>query len=178
MVAREIVAGTTLPEAGANRIYLWAPRVEESGDLDIFVSLAYAFDDSLDSHDQLNRRIVEEAAELLSRSRPRTWIELQAADDRSPLTRRYTSDSVRVDVTDLPIDARLASDLERWNAEHAALMEEWPRRGGFASATDAERFVAAGHELVPRLRSQLGPDYCVVYMPEPVQPPGLRVRGA
>jgi hypothetical protein len=176
--AREIVAGTTTPEAGANRIYLWAPTVEESGDLQIFVRLACDFDDFLDQHDQLDRQIVEEAAALLSRPRPRTWITLRAVDERSPLTRRYTCDAFRVDVTDLPIDARLGSDIDRWNAERDALMAGWPRLGGFASVADAQLFVAAGHELVSRLQTQLGPDYCVDYLPELVQVPGVRVRGA
>jgi len=91
-------------------------------DLQIFVTLAYAFDDFLDEHDQPSRQIVEEAAALLSRPRPRTWITLRAVDERSPLTRRYRDDAFRVDVTDLPIDARLGSDIDRWNPGRAALM--------------------------------------------------------
>jgi hypothetical protein len=179
--AREIVAGTTTPRAGANRIFRWASGVEKSGDLQIFVTLADAFDafdDVLGEREQLSRQIVEEAAALLSRPRPRTWITLRAVDERSPLTRRYTCDAFRVDVTDLPIDARLGSDIDRWNAERDALMAGRPRLGGFASVADAQLFVAAGHELASRLQTQLGPDYCVDYLPELVQVPGVRLRGA
>lgn len=77
---------------------------------------------------------------------------------------------------DLPIGDVLRSDLAGWNAEHAAVLADWPQRGGFGSAADAERFVDAGQELVSRLQTELGPRYHVEYMPEPVRPPGVKLQ--
>ena len=44
------------------------------------------------------------------------------------------------------------------------------------SADDAESFVRSGEELVVQLQRELGDLWHVEYMPEPIRPPGLRLR--
>lgn len=174
--ARGIVDAEVEPEVGARRIWRWALGVEDSGDLRIFVGLASEMEDHPDEHARLGQQVVEEAAELLRRGRPRIWIKLMAVNGGSGLARSTGSGSVAVDPQKLPISTELRSDLAAWSAEHAWIMVGWPRNGGFESEADAERFVEVGRQLVSRLQAELGPDYHSEYMPEPIRPPGVRLQ--
>jgi hypothetical protein len=52
----------------------------------------------------------------------------------------------------------------------------WPGSGGFTSQDHAESVVTRGQLLVVRLAAELGPGYFVEYMPEPIRPPGVKLR--
>jgi hypothetical protein len=90
------------------------------------------------------------------------------------------------DSGDLRIFVGLASTLDDHpeDTEHieaailAAAREllDWPASGGFDSEHDAERFVAAGQRLVVQLQDELGASYHVEYLPEPIRPPGVKLR--
>lgn len=174
--ARAIVDVEIVPEVGARKIWRWAWDVADSGDLRIFVGLASELEDHPGDHARLEGQILAEAAELLRRPRPRTWIKLMATNGGSALSRTLGSGAVAVDPADLAISPQLRSDVAAWSAEHARVMAGWPRNGGFESTSDAERFVDAGRQLGSRLQSELGQDYHVEYMPEAIRPPGLRLR--
>ncbi|MGC4746627.1 hypothetical protein ACLQ28_13325 [Micromonospora sp. DT201] len=76
---------------------------------------------------------------------------------------------------DLPIEAELVAEIEGWAAEHLAVLAEWPHVGEFESECQAEVFVRQGEQLVARLQAELGVEYQVEYMPEPIHPPGVRL---
>ncbi|WP_147431892.1 hypothetical protein [Motilibacter peucedani] len=176
--ARAVVEAEIVPEAGARRIWRWASEVEDSGDLRIFVGLASELEDHPEDRALLETQVLAEAVELLQRSTPRVWIKLMAVNGGSGLSRSARDGAVGVDPADLAISEGLRSDLAAWNAQHAWVMAGWPERGGFESATDAERFVDAGRQLVSKLQAELGQEYHVEYMPEPIRPPGVRLRSA
>jgi len=172
---RGVVDGDVPPGIGARKIWRWAWDVEDSGDLRIFIGLASELDDYPEDRAVLEAQIMAEAGELLRRGQPRVWIKLMAVNADSALSRSVGSGSAKVDPLDLPVSVRLRSDLAGWNAEHAALLSNWPGSGGFSSTRAAEQFVEAGQSLVRRLQDELGPDYHVEYMPEPIRPPGVRL---
>jgi hypothetical protein len=175
-VASEIVAGTISGGRGANKLWGTYLRVRENGDLRIFVGLASMLDDYPDDVEEIEADIVVAAREFLSRSEPRRWIKLMAVRGRSPLTQTAGSDHLMIDPATLGLSDALRSDIARWDERFVATVSGWPERGGFDSEHDAEDFVAAGEQLVERLQVELGPKYHVEYMPEPIRPPGVKLR--
>ena len=92
--ARRILTGETPPIEGARWIWRGASyRVQEEGDLRIFIGLASEWDDHPDTRPEIDRQIVEEAAELLDRPAPRRWLQLHAERGCPPL-RSYPSDRI------------------------------------------------------------------------------------
>jgi hypothetical protein len=161
---------------GARKIWRWWHDVENSGDLRIFVGLASELEDHPEDRAHLEELIVDEATELLHRPGPRIWIKLMAANGGPPLSRSVGSGSVDIDAASLPISVDLLSGLWQWDADHSTVLCGWPSSGGFTSATEAEQIVERGQGPVSRLQSELGPGYNVEYMPEPIRPPGLKLR--
>jgi hypothetical protein len=175
-VAIQITTGKLEPYAGARWIWWHAyDRVELEGDLRIFVGLASAWEDHPSSRPQLGSEIVEEARLLLARAKPRRWIKVMARRGCPPLS--ISPGAKDVDPGELPIDAEIAEDLALWAAEYdSTFVDGNPKRQGFASLMDADEFVDRGRQLALRLQAALGPSWCVEYMPEPVRPPGVRLR--
>jgi hypothetical protein len=66
----------------------------------------------------------------------------------------------------------LTADLVGWSAH----WREVQSAGGFASITEAERFVNDGRDLAERLQTNLGEDWHVEYYPEPIRTLGVWVR--
>jgi hypothetical protein len=120
--------------------------------------------------------MVVAAQELLARPAPRRWIKLMAVRGRSPLTQTIGPDDIEVDPQALQLSDGLRSDLARWDTYFSATLSGWPASGGFDSEHDAETFVAAGEQLVSQLQDGLGASYHVEYMPEPIRPPGVKLR--
>jgi hypothetical protein len=174
--AGEIVAGRIRAARGANELWLAYQKVRDNGDLRIFVGLASTLDDHPDDAEQVEADIVAAARELLNRPAPRRWIKLMAARGRSPLTQTTGPDDIEVDPEALRLSDGLRSDLAQWKAYFEATLSGWPASGGFDSEHHAERFVAAGQQLVLQLQDELGASYHVEYMPEPIRPPGVKLR--
>jgi len=174
--AAEIVAGRIRPGRGASELWLTYQRVQDSGDLRIFVGLASELDDHPEDTARIEAQIVEEAKALLDRPSPRCWTKLMAARERSSLSRAAGPDNVDVDLEAMQLSDGLRSDLARWDADFADALGNWPASGGFDSIEEAETFVETGERLVLRLQDELGVTYHVEYMPEPVRPPGVKLR--
>ena len=174
--ASGIVAGRIGPARGATELSLSYGKVRDNGDLRIFVGLASVLEDHPEDAEHIEADIVAAARELLARPAPRRWIKLMAIRGRSPLTQTTGPENVDVDPQTLHISDGLRSDLARWDAYFAATLSGWPATGGFASEHDVKRFVSAGRQLVSQLQNELGASYHVEYMPEPVRPPGVKLR--
>ena len=174
--AGDIVAGRIGPARGATELWLAYLKVRDNGDLRIFVGLASMLEDHPQDAEQIEADMVAAARELLARPAPRRWIKLMAVRGRSPLTQSTGPGDIEVDPEALHISDGLRSGLARWDAYFAAVLSGWPAAGGFDSEHDAERFVAAGRQLVSRLQGELGASYHVEYMPEPIRPPGVKLR--
>lgn len=152
MTAQGIVDGAVSPAVGANAIWGSAyHRVGDSGDLRIFVGLASMLDDHPEDSAAIEKQVVVAAKELLQRSRPRRWIKLMARLRHSSLTRTAGDSDVEVDAAALPIGPGLVAEIERWAAEHLAVLSIWPRAGGFESEQQAQ-----GHCVFERRRLELG----------------------
>ncbi|WP_204010032.1 hypothetical protein [Virgisporangium aurantiacum] len=177
--AQQIVDGVISPAAGANEIWRSAfHRVEDSGDLRIFVGLASTLDDHPEDPAVIELEIVAAAKELLQRSRPRRWLKLMAQVGRSPLSRTAGENRIELDPADLPIRPELVAEIEAWAAEHLEVLREWPRIGGFESEEQAEVFVQQGERLAAQVQAAVGADYHVEYMPEAVRPPGVKLSSS
>jgi hypothetical protein len=174
--AGDIVAGRIGPAHGATELWLAYRKVRDNGDLRVFVGLASMLDDHPEDAEQIEADMVAAARELMARPAPRRWIKLMAVRGRSPLTQSTGPDNIEVDPETLQISDGLRSDLARWDAYFAAALSGWPAAGGFDSEHDVERFVAAGQQLVSQLQDELGASYHVEYMPEPIRPPGVKLR--
>lgn len=174
--AKDMVAGRLGPAVGASELWLAYQKLRDNGDLRIFVGLASMLDDHPEDAQQIEDDMVAAARELLARPAPRRWIKLMAVRGRSPLTQTMGSHDIEVDPGALPLTDGLRRELARWDAYFAATLSGWPATGGFASKHDAERFVAVGQQLVSQLQLELGPSYHVEYMPEPIRPPGVKLR--
>jgi hypothetical protein len=174
--ASDIVAGRISPGSGATELRRAYGKVRDNGDLRIFVGLTSMLDDHPDNAGHIEADIVMAAQELLARPFPRRWIKLMAARERSPITQTVGPDSIEVDPRTLHLSDSLHADVARWNAYFAAAMAGWPASGGFNSEHDAETFAAAGRQLVSRLQDELGANYRVEYMPEPIRPPRVKLR--
>jgi hypothetical protein len=175
LTAKEIVAGSLDPTAGANQIWRRSFNVDEEGDLRVFVGLASQIEGHPTDAATLNRDIVIAAAELLLRERPRRWIELRADIEGFPLGHHGRNGRRTVEIKTEPISPVLMSELEAWNDQFRAVLSGWPTSGGFPSQADAEAFVNRGLELAGRLQTELGPTHRVEYRPEPIRPPGLKL---
>ena len=174
--AGQIVTGRIGAARGANELWLAYQYVRDNGDLRIFVGLASMLDDHPGDVERIEAAIVVAARELLDRPAPRRWIKLMAVRGRSPLTQTMSSDNVELEADTLRLSDSLRSRLAQWKADFEAAMSGWPTSGGFDSEHDAERFVAAGQRLVVQLQDELGASYHVEYMPEPIRPPGVKLR--
>lgn len=174
--AGDIAAGRIGPARGATDLWLAYLKTQDNGDLRIFVGLASMLEDHPEDAEQIEADIVAAARELLARPAPRCWIKLTAVRGRSPLTHSTSSGDIEVDPETLQISDGLRSGLARWDAYFAAVLSDWPAAGGFDSEHDAERFAAAGRQLVARLQDELGASYHVEYRPEPIRPPGVKLR--
>jgi hypothetical protein len=176
-VAEDIIAGELSPAAGAQWIWRSAyHRVEEEGDLRIFVGLASELEDHPEDHTAIEAQIVAAARELLARETPRRWIKLMARQGSDPLTRWSSDLPTSVDARSLPITPDLLIDIERWAFDFDETYSETAEESGFASESEAEAFVARGRNLAERLQSDLGPGWHIEYMPEPIRPPGVRIK--
>jgi hypothetical protein len=174
--ADDIVTGRMGAARGANELWLAHQKVRDSGDLRIFVGLASTLDDHPDDVERIEADIIAAARELLDRPAPRRWIKLRAVRERSPLTQTMGFDDIEVDSEALRLSDGLRSDIARWKAQFEDTLSGWPASGGFDSEHDAECFVVAGQRLVTRLQDELGAGYHVEYMPEPIRPPGVKLR--
>lgn len=170
--ARQIVDGVLDPGAGA--AWMWREasyRAEPEGDLRIFVGLASELEDHPDHRELFAREIVRESAELLARTEPRRWLRLQA-DAARPLSMSTTRGQAPVDLSGLGLSEALASRVSAWSDEWTDVLD----RGGFASIAEAEGFVDVGRNVAEALQECLGPGWHVEYYPEPIRPPGVRLR--
>jgi len=78
---------------------------------------------------------------------------------------------------DLPLAPDLINDLTEWAAKFdATFAGDDSGTSGFQSQSEAVEFVESGRRLVDRLQDSLGTSWHVEYWPEPVRPPGLRLR--
>lgn len=170
--AQEIVDGAGDPVEGAR--WLWShasDRAEPEGDLRIFIGLVSELDDDPGHRDHYEREIIREAAALLERGRPRRWLRVKADTDH-PLSVATTGGQVPVDARGLRLPDGLCSQVFAWSREWQAVLSS----GGFASASAAEAFVDAGGGIASSLQAALGETWRVEYYPEPIRPPGLRLR--
>ncbi|MEZ0447209.1 hypothetical protein [Cellulomonas sp. ICMP 17802] len=171
--AQRIVDGDLDPVEGARWITRVAyHRAEPEGDLRIFVGMASEADDP-NSLDLYRPRIVHEAAALLERDMPRRWLRVQADAER-PLSIATTRGAAPLDHDDVDLPQNISSQVGSWAREWRDVLAA----GGFASLAEAEGFVAAGSKLATSVEDRLGPGWRVEYYPEPIRPPGVRLRSA
>ena len=176
--ATDIVEGLTAPANGASHLWTVYESVQDSGDLRIFVGLASLLEDHPEDAEAIELQIVQEAQALLERRAPRIWIKLMATQGSSALTRTWGPDNIEVDRDDLQLSSQLLTDLAAWEQAFTDTLAHWPSSGGFASVHAAEAFVAEGQSLVTRLQHELGSSHHVEYMPEPIRPPGVKLRAS
>jgi hypothetical protein len=167
--AGQILTGERPPCDGA--AWIWHHvyhRLKDSGDLRVFVGLASECEDHPKARQAIEAAIVEHARDLANRDRPRKWVMVQARSGAGPL---WDSGSA-VDPSHLGVPDELRGRLLGWQQRYEGIRSD----GGFASANAAKAFVASGAELVQVLQGELGANWVVEYMPEPVAPLGLRLR--
>jgi hypothetical protein len=174
--ATNIVAGKVSPAEAAEVMWQAYTSVEESGDLRVFVGLLSELDSHPESRAMIEARIVQASEDLLNRISPRQWIKLMAQPGRSPLTITSGHSNFDLDPDDAPVPQGLWERVMAWADRLDRTLAGWPTSGGFRSPADAEAFVADGRALVDELQAALGPGYVVEYMPEPIRPPGLKLR--
>ncbi len=174
--AGDMVAGQIRPARGVAELWPAYLKVRDNGDLRIFAGLASTLEDHPEDAEHIEADMVAAARELLTRPAPRRWIKLMAVQGRSPLTQTTGPDNIEIDPGTLHISDGLRSDLARWDAYFASAVSGWPGAGGFDAEHDVERFVAAGRQLVSQLQNELGASYHVEYRPEPIRPPGVKLR--
>lgn len=168
---RGVVAGQVSPALAAR--WIWAHMIDEGefeGDLRIFIGLASVIDDYPEGRAEIEVQIVEAAREFLERPAPRRWLKLHAVPGHGSLWTRSPGGP-----NGLPIGEDLREAVEVWTAEYQATIGA-DESSGFLTKADAIAFVEQGRQLVQRLQRELGPGWHVEYMPEPVEPPGLRLR--
>jgi hypothetical protein len=170
--AQQIVRGTLDPITGARWIWREAShRAEPEGDLRIFIGLASEADDHPNDREELGRAVAQESAALLARGKPRQWLRLQADPVRA-LSISTTRGQAPVGPDELALTDALASRVAGWSQAWTHILDG----GGFSSTTDAETFVENGRVLAEALQDWLGSRWNVEYYPEPIRPPGLRLR--
>ena len=178
-IARRVVDGDLSPSTGASSIWRLSNRVQDEGDLRIFIGLASGLEDHPDSWPVLYEQIRLEAGALLERSSPRTWVLLKAdAGITWPLWQpepRRVLDPDALDISD-----SLRAELARWlrtfgeNVDRAIApgSERVWGKSVFPDRTQATAFVEHGRELAAQLQDELGAHFVVEYYPEPVDPVG------
>jgi hypothetical protein len=175
--ASEIVSGDVPPYEGARWIWRYAANeVEEEGDLRIFIGLASEREDHPESAGSIDAEIVKASRDLLGRAVPRRWLRLQARRNESPLSRSRPDRLTNVSASELGVSTELAQALDRWADDYDATFGADERTSGFLSEGNAEAFVAQGRSLSDRLQGELGGSWKLDYYPEPIRPPGLRLR--
>ena len=175
--AAEIASGDLPPYEGAR--WIWrnaAHEVEEEGDLRIFVGLASEREDHPESAVEIDAAIVEASRDLLARVAPRRWLRLQARRNEPPLSRWRPDRLHSVSASELGVSTELAEALDRWAEDFDATFGADERTSGFHSGANAEGFVAQGASLSDRLQGELRDSWHLDYYPEPIRPPGLRLR--
>lgn len=177
--AQLIVDETISAHAGAHLIWQWSYRVAAEGDLRIFIGLASELDDHPDMRDSMEGQIRREAAELLARDTPRTWVQVRAlAGCDWPLCCPNPPRVLRRD--EVPCTSDLVDRLRAWQAtfERHALPPVPYGMSIFTNQPDAVAFVELGRDLAHELQAQLGEHWHVEYYPEPTKPfRGFRVVG-
>lgn len=171
-----VVAGLTNPGRGASELWPAYQHVRDSGDLRIFIGLDSQLEDHPEDRAEIESQITAEAKDFLARGTPRTWIKLMAAVGHSPLTRTDGGLDTEVDPEEVGISQRLSLEVRAWAGKYAAVFGGRPQSRGFKSPEEVAMFVAEGKGLVARLQDELGPSHVVEYMPEPTQPPGVKLR--
>lgn len=174
--AEDIVAGHVDPIVAADRFRKSSYEVQDFGDLLIFVGLLSQHEDHPEDVDRTRSAIVAESSDLLSRAAPRVWLTLVARGDRPPLLRTATPENLSIDPNALPLSTNLRVAVEQWAVDYQEALGGWPWRGGFKSVTEAEQFVERGARLVEHLQTELGPTFYVDYFPEPIRPPGVKLK--
>lgn len=177
MTAARVVSGEVPPYQGA--LWIWtraAHEVEEEGDLRIFIGLASERQDHPDAGNEIDAQIVDAARELLARDHPRQWLRLQARRGELPLSRSKSHGLKPVLPADLQLSPDLATALTCWAADYEATFDSDPDESGFESQGAAEAFVQRGRTLAGDLQRELGESWRVEFYPEPIRPPGLRLR--
>ena len=139
--------------------------------LRIFIGLASEFEDHPDGREELRRESVRQSAALLAWEEPRRWLRLQADADRT-LSMSTTQGQAPVDLKGLALFEALASRVSAWSDAWRDVLDS----GGFASIEEAEGFVDVGRNVAEALQECLGPGWHVEYYPEPIRPPGVRLR--
>ena len=165
-VAHAIVNGHISPRQGASELWQLWHRMEREGDLRIFVGLASEWDDHPKLRTKYEVDIIAEARALLSRSEPRTWIQLRVRHECPPVVWWPGGEFKSVDASALPISNRLRSDVERWSDDYGTLSRpDNPGPGHFETVADAVAFAARGRDLQVRLQEELGDGWVVEYQP-------------
>lgn len=166
-------------QAGPSARWIWAHvahEVEQEGDLRGFVALASELEEHPDSREEIEEDIVAAARDLLQRPWPRRWLRLQARLDSTPLSLSLSSGLVPVVPEKLGLGDADATALAQWARQFDATFAANEHAAGFDSQQQAEEFVARGHQLTEIVQRALGDHWQVEYYPEPVRPPGLRLR--
>lgn len=173
--AKQIVSGDLSPSRGA--AWIWsnaAHEVEEEGDLRIFVGLASEREDHPEAGDEIDKQIVAAAMELLDRPIPRRWLRVQARNGELPLSLSKSRGLEPVSAPDLGISDELSDAVAQWAEDYNDTYSSVAN--GFESQAAAEDFVGRGRALVADLQRELGDSWRVEFYPEPIRPPGLRLR--
>lgn len=173
----QITSGAVSPFAGAEWIWRSASwRVDDEGDLRIFAGLASEYEDHPDDAVVIGAQIVAASQEVIGRAQPRRWVRLMAERGRSALSRTGPSGPEAIELLELPISPELAAGVAAWALDYDQTFGDRDEDGGFESEAHAVAFIERGRFLVEGLQEELGPGWCVEYMPEPTRPPGLRLK--
>mgnify|MGYP001197141125 CR=1 FL=1 len=170
--AVQVVDGSLDPSLAA--AWLWRSaswRLEPEGDLRVFVGLASEIENQPQQRDALIAEVIDECRSLLTRPGLRQWLRLRASRD-SPLSLSTNAGPVALSPGDLSLPENLRARLDEWQQQWHAIVDA----GGFASASAARTFVAAGASYATALQSALGSRWNVEYYPEPTRPPGFQLR--
>ena len=176
-VASRVVSGELPPDQGAR--WIWseaAHEVDEEGDLRIFIGLASEREDHPSASEAIDGQIIEAAHELLARAEPRRWLRLQARRGQLPLSRSKSHGLEPANPSDLGLSPSLAAAIVRWASDYDATFAPDAAGSGFDSEGEAEDFVERGRNLAAQLQRELGYSWRVEFYPEPIRPPGVRLR--
>jgi hypothetical protein len=143
--AAQIVAGDISPQNGARWLWQASDRVEDEGDLRVFIGLSSYADDHPEDIRTIDDQIVAAATELLERPELRRWVKLMASVEGSPTTRHHgiTQETVEVSPEDLPLSGQLIvgtlSSFALWKAGRAS-EDSTRKRRRILSSTEAMNY--------------------------------------